>query len=80
MLWFIGLMVLAGVGLIVAGFFEKQAEAPEANIARRVNRVANTPLAGSTMPGRLPADAQRDIDREFAKEEETRARTERRKT
>lgn len=78
--WIIAAMVLLGIGLIIAGFFEKQAEAPEANIARRVNRVANTPLAGATLPGRLPADAQREIDREFAKEEENRFRSERRKT
>ena len=78
--WLIAFMVLLGVGLMIAGFFERQQEAPEANIARRVNRVANTPLAGSTMPGRLPADAQRAVDREFAKEEEERARSTRRKT
>ncbi|HEX8463915.1 MAG TPA: type II secretion system F family protein [Abditibacterium sp.] len=78
--WIIALMVLGGLGLMVAGFFERQHEAPEANIARRINRVANTPLAGSTMPGRLPADAQREVDREFAKEEEQRARETRRRT
>jgi tight adherence protein B len=78
--WIIIIMVLAGLGLITAGFFEKQAEAPEANIARRVNRVANTSLAGSTLPGRIPADAQREIDREFAKEEEERSRSDRRRT
>ncbi|HEX9998067.1 MAG TPA: type II secretion system F family protein [Abditibacterium sp.] len=78
--WIIGLMVLGGIGLIVAGFFEKQAEAPEANIARRVNRVANTPLAGNSAIGKGSGDSQRDVDREFAKEEEERARAGRRKT
>jgi tight adherence protein B len=78
--WIIATMFLAGFGLIVAGFFEKQQEAPEANIARRVNRVATSSLSGATLPGRAPTDAQRDVDREFAKEEEKRARSERRKT
>ncbi|PQV63885.1 tight adherence protein B [Abditibacterium utsteinense] len=80
MVWIIATMVLAGIGFIIAGFFEKQQEAPETNIARRVSRVANTPLAGATMPGRLPSDAQREVDRQFAKEEENRARAERRRT
>lgn len=80
MLILIAAMVVLGLGLIVAGFFEKQQEAPEANIARRINRVASTPLSGATMPGRLPADAQRAVDREFAREEEQRARDARRKT
>ncbi len=78
--WIIALMVMAGVGFIVAGFFEKQQEAPETNIARRINRVATTPLTGASLPGRLSGDTQRDVDREFAKEEEERARSERRKT
>ncbi len=78
--WLIIAMFVAGIGFIVAGFFEKQQEAPETNIARRVSRVANTPLTGSTMPGGLPSDAQRDVDRQFAKEEENRARSERRRT
>ncbi len=80
MQWIIIAMVLAGVGLLVAGFFEKQSEAPETNIARRINRVATTPLAGATMPGRLPADAQRDVDRQFAKEEEKRTQAGKRRT
>ncbi len=78
--WIIAAMFLAGVIFIVAGFFEKQQEAPETNITRRISRVANTPLAGATMPGRLPADTQRSVDRKFAKEEEERARSERRRT
>ncbi len=78
--WLIGLMFLGGFGLIAAGFFERQAEAPEANIARRINRIANTPLAGATLPGGLPADAQREVDRVFAREEEERIRSGRRKT
>lgn len=78
--WIIAALFLAGLALIVVGFFEKQQEAPEANIARRVSRVANTPLAGATLPGQSMTDAQRDVDREFAKQEEQRARSERRKT
>jgi len=80
MVWIIATMVLAGIGFIVAGFFERQQEAPETNMARRINRVATTPLAGATLPGRLPADAQREVDRQLAKEEESRARADRRKT
>lgn len=78
--WIIAALFMAGFGLIVVGFFEQQQEAPEANIARRVNRVANTPLSGATLPGQSMTDAQRDVDREFAKQEEQRARSDRRKT
>ncbi len=80
MIWIIVVMVLAGLSLIVVGFFERQAEAPETNIARRINRVANAPLTGATLPGQLPQDVQRDIDRQFAKEEEKRERAGKRRT
>jgi len=69
-----GVMVLGGMGLIVAGFFDRQHEATEAHMTRRIQRVATMPT-GSTLPAELQA-----VDRLFAKSEEKRAKGERKTT
>lgn len=55
-------MLLIGVGLLLAGLFEKQQEASELqNMSRRMQRVAgNTP------------EAQKEVDKAFARDEERR--------
>ncbi|BCM91159.1 hypothetical protein IAD21_03023 [Abditibacteriota bacterium] len=63
-------MILGGLALILIGFFDRQHEATEAHMERRIHRVATTPLAG------LGPDTEH-VDRVFAQEEEKRARANR---
>ncbi len=67
-------MILGGLTLILIGFFDRQHEATEAHMERRIHRVATMPLAG--MGG---ADLGQ-VDRTFALEEEKRARAARKTT
>ncbi len=62
-------MILGGFALILIGFFDRQHEATEAHMERRIHRVASMPLAG------VPDQGQ--VDRIFAQEEEKRARANR---
>lgn len=68
-------LLIVGVGLVIAGFFEAQHEAPEANIARRVQRVATV---GSALYGNKGAESE--VDKEFARSEERAMAGGRRKT
>lgn len=82
----VGLMFLAGLVLLGAGAFEKQQEATELkNMNRRFDRVSTssgTMLAGRPGGPRSSLDAQNDVDKAFAREEELRAtnRSRRRET
>ncbi len=74
MLTFImGAMILGGFTLILIGFFDRQHEATEAHMERRIHRVATMPLAG------LGVNIGQ-VDRAFALEEEKRARAARKTT
>lgn len=74
--YLIGFLLLVGIGIFIAGLFEAQQEAPEANIARRVQRVATV---GSALYGNKEGESE--VDKEFAREEErTMAGRGRRKT
>ena len=66
-------MILGGFALILVGFFDRQHEATEAHMERRIHRVATTPLSG------LGSNSS-EADRLFAKEEEKRARANRKTT
>jgi len=73
LIFFMAAMILGGVGLIVAGFFDRQHEATEAHMTRRIERVATTPTMAA---GR----EETEIDRLFAQSEEQRARAARKTT
>ena len=75
MLLMTGALAMGGVGLIVIGLFDRQQEANEFNMAQRLERVATTRKA---MLGQHADPTERD--REFARQEENRARTQRRTT
>ena len=66
-------MILGGFSLILIGFFDRQHEATEAHMVRRIHRVATMPLVG------LGGDTGQ-VDRTFAREEEKRARDARKTT
>lgn len=66
-------MILGGVSLMVAGFFDRQHEATEAHMTRRIQRVATMPT-GSSAPNDL------GVDRLFAESEEKRMKSARKTT
>ena len=69
-----GALILCGLALVVAGFFERQSEATEAHMVRRLDRVATSPLGG------LGRDSSVEAEKEFARLEETRMREDRKTT
>lgn len=68
-------MILGGVSLMVAGFFDRQQEATEAHMTRRIHRVATMPVGSFSSQNDVNA-----VDRAFAKTEEKRAREDRKTT
>lgn len=68
-------MILGGFALILVGFFDRQHEATEAHMERRIHRVATMPLAGMGAGADIG-----NVDRVFAREEEKRARAARKTT
>ena len=69
-----GAMILVGFALVVVGFFERQTEASEAHMVRRLDRVATAPLGG------LGRDSASEAEKEFARLEESRMRQDRKTT
>ncbi|RYX85321.1 secretion system protein [bacterium] len=66
-------MILGGFILVLIGFFDRQHEATEAHMERRIHRITSTPLA------HLGKDTDH-VDRLFAQSEEQRAREARKTT
>ncbi len=73
-LFIMAAMILGGFSLIVIGFFDRQHEATEAHMVRRIHRVATMPLVDLGN-----ADLQQ-LDRNFAREEEKRLKAARKTT
>lgn len=69
-----GALILCGLALVVVGFFERQSEASEAHMVRRLDRVATSPLGG------LGRGNVVETEKEFARLEEKRMRDERKTT
>jgi tight adherence protein B len=68
-------MILGGLSLITIGFFDRQHEATEAHMTRRIQRVATMPLGSFSSQSDVSA-----VERVFAKTEEKRARDARKTT
>ena len=75
LLFVMAAMILGGFVLIFIGVFDRQHEATEAHMERRIHRVASMPLAGAGPGVDIGA-----VDRIFAQEEEKRARENRKTT
>lgn len=69
-----GALIFGGLALVIIGFFERQTEASEAHMVRRLDRVSTGPMGG------LGRDAIGEADKEFARIEEKRMSQERKTT